>query len=83
MDRAEPIGAPASKAYFAELAAQPGVGEKIAGIMLSARDGVPTPSNPEMSRFWGAMKSALTNLSEGRQTPRQAMDAAARRILAA
>ena len=83
IDRAEPIGAPASRAYGAELAAQPGVGEKIAGIMQSARDGVPTPSNPEMSRFWAAMKSSLTNLSEGRQTPQQALDAAARRIVPA
>jgi maltose/maltodextrin transport system substrate-binding protein len=82
LDRAEPIGAPASKAYSAELAADPQVGSKVAGIMASARDGVPTPSNPEMGRFWSAMKSALTNLSEGRQTPRQALDAAARRIVA-
>jgi maltose/maltodextrin transport system substrate-binding protein len=82
LDRAEPIGAPASKAYYAELAADPQVGSKVAGIMASARDGVPTPSNPEMGRFWSAMKSSLTNLSEGRQTPRQALDAAARRIVA-
>jgi maltose/maltodextrin transport system substrate-binding protein len=80
IDQAEPIGAPASRAYFAELAADPIVGAKVAGIMASARDGVPTPSIPEMSRFWAAMKSSLTNLSEGRQTPREALDAAARRI---
>jgi maltose/maltodextrin transport system substrate-binding protein len=36
-----------------------------------------------MSRFWAAMKSSLTNLSEGRQTAREALDAAARRIRAA
>jgi hypothetical protein len=42
----------------------------VAGIMASARDGVPTPSIPEMGRFWAAMKSSLTNLSEGRQTSR-------------
>jgi maltose/maltodextrin transport system substrate-binding protein len=82
LDRAEPLGAPASKAYYAELAADPLVGSQVAGIMASARDGVPTPSNPEMGRFWSAMKSSLTNLSEGRQTPRQALDAAARRIVA-
>lgn len=81
LDQAEPIGAPASKAYYAELAASPQVGERIRGIMASARDGVPTPSNPEMSRFWAAMKSTLTHLSEGRQTPAQAMAAAERRIL--
>jgi len=80
MDRAEPLGAPASRAFFAELAAQPTTGERIATIMASARDGLPTPHNPEMGRFWTAMKTALTNLTEGRQTPQQALDAAARRI---
>lgn len=80
IDQAEPIGAPASQAYYAELQAQPGVGEHVTAIMASARDGVLTPPVPEMGRFWSAMKSALTNLSEGRQTPREALDAAARRI---
>jgi maltose/maltodextrin transport system substrate-binding protein len=83
IDQAEPIGAPASKAYYAELRAQPGVGEHVAGIMASARDGVPTPSIPEMGRFWATMKTSLTNLTEGRQTPQQALDAAARRLTAA
>ena len=49
--------------------------------MASARDGQPTPNNPEMGRFWTATKTSLTNLTEGRQTPQQALDAAARRIL--
>jgi len=80
IDRAEPIGAPASQAYLQELLADPVVGPRIAGIVDSARDGVPTPSNPEMSRFWSAMKSALTNLTEGRQTPAQALQAAALRL---
>ncbi|MBL0149894.1 MAG: maltose/maltodextrin ABC transporter substrate-binding protein MalE [Ideonella sp.] len=78
IDRAESIGAPASRAYFAERSADP----RIQGIMDSAKDGAPTPSIPEMGRFWAAMKSSLTTLSEGRQSARQAMDAAARRILA-
>jgi maltose/maltodextrin transport system substrate-binding protein len=81
IDRAEPIGAPASRAYLAELSADPVVGPRIAGIVASARDGVTTPSNPEMGRFWSAMKSALTNLSEGRQSPAQALDAAAQRVM--
>jgi len=80
IDAAEPIGAPASRRFFAELAARPGIGAKITGIMDSARDGVPTPAVPEMGRFWSAMKSSLTNLTEGRQDARQALDAAARRI---
>jgi maltose/maltodextrin transport system substrate-binding protein len=77
VDKAEPIGAPASRSYFAELSSDP----RIAGIMASARDGTPSPSIPEMGRFWSAMKSSLTTLTEGRLSPQQAMDAAARRIL--
>jgi maltose/maltodextrin transport system substrate-binding protein len=80
IDRAEPIGAPASLAYRQELLADPVAGPRIAGIVASASDGVPTPSNAEISRFWSAMKSALANLSEGRQTPAQALDAAALRM---
>jgi maltose/maltodextrin transport system substrate-binding protein len=80
LDQAEPLGAPASRAYFAELRAQPGTGERVAGIMESARDGVLIPPIPEMGRFWTAMKSSLTNLTEGRQSPREALEAAARRI---
>lgn len=80
LDQAEPLGAPASRAYFAELRARPEVGERVAGIMASARDGVLIPPLPEMGRFWSAMKSSLTNLTEGRQSPREALEAAARRI---
>lgn len=80
IDQAEPLGAPASQSFYAELRARPGVGDKVAGILASARDGVLTPCIPEMGRFWMAMKSSLTNLSEGRQSPREALAAAARRI---
>ena len=80
IDRAEPLGAPASRRFLAELRERPGVGEKVAGIMDSARDGALIPPIPEMGRFWSAMKSALTNLTEGRQAPREALVAAARRI---
>jgi maltose/maltodextrin transport system substrate-binding protein len=77
INAAEPIGAPASREFFNELKADP----RIAMIMQSAQDGVPTPSNPEMGRFWAAMKSSLTTLSEGRLNAAKAMEAAARRIL--
>ncbi len=73
----DPIGVPASKAFFAELKSNPGV----ATTMASAQDGVPMPNNPEMGRFWSSMKSALDNVSEARQTPKEALDAAAKRIL--
>lgn len=77
LNAAEPIGAPASIAYFNELKANP----NIAATMASAQDGAPMPNNPEMGRFWSAMVSALGNVMEARQTPKEAMDAAAKRIL--
>jgi maltose/maltodextrin transport system substrate-binding protein len=77
INAAEPIGAPASREFYNALKADP----HIAMIMQSAQDGVPTPSNPEMGRFWAAMKSSLTTLSEGRLSAAKAMEAAARRIL--
>lgn len=80
VDHAEPIGAPASRRFFAELQARPGTGELVQGIMDSARDGVPTPCIPEMGRFWSAMKSSLTLLAEGRLEASQALAAAGRRI---
>ena len=80
VDQAEPIGAPASRALYAALSTDPKVGDKVSGIMASAKDGVPTPCIPEMGRFWAAMKSSLTNMTEGRQTPAQALAAAAKRI---
>ena len=78
LNEAEPLGAPASRAYYRELSKDP----RIAAIMDSAQDGIPTPSNPEMGRFWSAMKTALTNLTEGRQGARAALEAAARRMKA-
>lgn len=78
LNEAEPLGAPASKAFYAELKSDP----NIAATMESAQDGVPMPNNPEMGRFWSAMVSALGNVMDGRQSPKEAMDAAAKRILA-
>lgn len=78
VDAAEPIGAPASRRLQAERLRDP----RIAGIMASARDGQPTPSLPEMGRFWSALKTALTNLSEGRQGAEEALRSAARRVVA-
>jgi maltose/maltodextrin transport system substrate-binding protein len=78
INAAEPIGVPASKAYYAELKSDP----NLAATMNSVQDGVPMPNNPEMGRFWSAMEAALTNVMEARQTPKEALDAAAKRILA-
>ncbi len=78
INEAEPLGAPANKAYFAELKSDP----NIAATMESAQDGIPMPNNPEMGRFWSAMASSLSNIMDGRQKPKEALDAAASRILA-
>ncbi len=72
-----PVGAPASKAAYAKMKNDP----FIQTSMASARDGVVMPNNPHMGRFWAAMVSALNNMTEGRQTPKEALDAAAKRIL--
>jgi maltose/maltodextrin transport system substrate-binding protein len=73
-----PLGTPASKALFAELKSNP----NIQATMASAQDGAPMPNNPEMGRFWASMQSALQNMTEGRQSPKEALDAAAKRISA-
>lgn len=73
-----PLGTPASKALFAELKSNP----NIQATMASAQDGAPMPNNPEMGRFWSSMQSALQNMTEGRQSPKEALDAAAKRISA-
>jgi len=71
-----PLGTPASKALYAELKANP----NIQATMASAQDGAPMPNNPEMGRFWSSMQSALQNMTEGRQSPKEALDGAAKRI---
>lgn len=71
------IGAPANKAAFAKMKLDP----FIQISMASAKDGVVMPNNPQMGRFWAAMVSALNNMTEGRQSPKEALDAAAKRIL--
>lgn len=73
-----PLGVPASKAFYDQLKSNP----NIQATMASAQDGSPMPNNPEMGRFWSAMQSALQNVTEGRQTPKAALDAAAKRITA-
>jgi maltose/maltodextrin transport system substrate-binding protein len=71
-----PLGTPASKALFSELKSNP----NIQVTMASAQDGAPMPNNPEMGRFWSSMQSALQNMTEGRQSPKEALDGAAKRI---
>ena len=73
-----PLGTPASKALYAELKSD----ARIQATMASAQDGAPMPNNPEMGRFWSSMVSALGNIMDGRQSPKEALDGAAKRITA-
>jgi maltose/maltodextrin transport system substrate-binding protein len=71
-----PLGTPANKAFFKELSADP----NIKATMENVRLGEPMPNIPEMGKFWAAMASALENITNGRQTPKAALDGAATRM---
>jgi maltose/maltodextrin transport system substrate-binding protein len=72
-----PLGTPANKAYFAELASDP----RIRATMENARAGEPIPNIPETGRFFPAMDAALEAITTGRQAPKAALDGAAARML--
>lgn len=76
IDADVPLGVPANKQFYAELSANP----NIRATMESARNGVPIPNIPEMSRFWAAMDAALEAITNGLQPPRDALNAAAARL---
>jgi maltose/maltodextrin transport system substrate-binding protein len=71
-----PLGTPANKAFFAELASDPA----IAATMENARRGEPIPNIPETGRFFTAMDAALEAITNGRQAPKAALDGAAARM---
>jgi len=72
-----PLGAPASTAFFEELKGD----ANIAATLASAEAGAPMPNVPEMGKFWSAMEVSLENLTSGRQTPEDALNDAAKRIV--
>jgi maltose/maltodextrin transport system substrate-binding protein len=73
-----PLGTPANKALYKELAADPHIQATMANVQL----GEPMPNIPEMGKFWSAMASALENITNGRQSPTEARDGAAARMSA-
>lgn len=77
LDANVPIGVPANKAFYAELSVNP----LIAASMTNARNGAPIPNIPEVGRFWTAMDAALEAITNGLQSPKDALDGAAARML--
>ncbi|MCZ8233520.1 MAG: maltose/maltodextrin ABC transporter substrate-binding protein MalE [Inhella sp.] len=71
-----PLGVPANKAFYAELSADP----NIRATMENARLGRPVPNVPEVGRFWTAMDAALEAITNGLQSPQDALDGAAARM---
>ena len=71
------LGVPANKAFYAELSTD----ANIRATMESARQGEPIPNIPEMGRFWGAMDSALEAITNGLQSPKDALNGAAARMV--
>lgn len=72
-----PLGTPANKAYFQELAAD----ANIRATMANALAGEAIPSIPEMGRVFPAMDAAIEAITQGRQPAKEALDGAAARIL--
>jgi len=72
------LGVTAHKEFYKTRAADP----LIAATMENIKGGLLMPSLPEMSKFWSAMESALGNITQGRQKPKEALDGAAQRIKA-
>ena len=71
-----PLGTPANKALYQQLSADP----TIRATMENARHGEALPNIPEAGRFFTAVDAALEAVTNGRQSARQALDAAAARI---
>ena len=72
-----PLGTPANKAYFQALSNDP----RIRATMANAQAGEPIPNIPEMQRFFPAMDAALEAITNGRQSPKDALDGAAARMV--
>jgi maltose/maltodextrin transport system substrate-binding protein len=77
LDADVPIGVPANKAFYAELSVNP----LIRASMENARAGEAIPNIPEVGRFWTAMDAALEAITNGLQSPKDALDGAAARML--
>lgn len=77
LDADVPIGVPANKAFYQTLSVNP----LIRASMENARAGEAIPNIPEVGRFWTAMDAALEAITNGLQSPKDALDGASGRML--
>ncbi|CAG9298021.1 maltose/maltodextrin ABC transporter substrate-binding protein MalE [Celerinatantimonas diazotrophica] len=73
----KPLGAVALKSYQAKLAKDP----RIEATMKNAKNGEIMPNIPQMSAFWYAERSAINNVVSGRQSVKEALNSAEKRIV--
>lgn len=73
-----PLGAVADESFSETLAGD----ANVAATLANAQTGVPMPSTPAMGKFWAAMGPALASITDKSATVDQALDDAAKRILA-
>ena len=72
-----PLGVAALKSFQKTLGSDP----VVAVTIENAKEGDLMPSVPEMCKFWPAFQNALKNATTGRETPDEAAETAAKRIL--
>jgi maltose/maltodextrin transport system substrate-binding protein len=65
----KPLGAVALNSFQAEL----GSDKRISATMDNALNGEIMPNIPEMGAFWGSVKTAISNIVDGRQTVDEAL----------
>jgi maltose/maltodextrin transport system substrate-binding protein len=73
----KPLGAVALKSYQEKLANDP----RIAATMVNAQKGEIMPNIPQISAFWYAVRTAVINAANGRQTVDAALKDAQTRII--
>jgi len=73
-----PLGAVADESFAETLAGD----ANVSATLANAQAGVPMPSTPAMGKFWAAMGPALASITDKSATVDQALDDAAKRILA-
>lgn len=76
VNKDKPLGAVALKSYQKTLESDP----RIAATMQNAVNGEIMPNIPQMTSFWYAERSAITNAVSGRQSVKDALDDAKSRI---